>query len=473
MKKRLLSLLLALIMLLSMAACGDSGSTKSDDDDDDDDASAVTTPSDKTDNGAFGAPVGKPSDRDYYQKNFNTSGSISSTVLADACGIKITVTGIDYSSAYRAQINIEVEKTSGDATGLSLTELSVNGLMVSSYFYASFEESTKVTDTVNLQYKDLLMYGVKDISVMNMKFTYSTADVYGKELGTYQLQTSLYPSYKQNDSFFRDAIVSNNNPAAHAYTLHGQKVGELFSQGGVAVRSATFITYEENYTPDLVLLEVDNTTNKSMEFNLESVAFNGIVFDEYSSIVISPGKKGILEVYSYDMRQSVVRNAYGIDHISSLKAEAAAYNAGEYSPVGKATLDVALDGEASRNVGGTSVYSKEGIEILYKNIVFSGNLNSKEAYILYVVNNASSYDSIKVSTNLSDGAAMKINGTEYSEYVYEKVRKGEYCAIVICLNQTDLTDLGINTAADITSIELKLNITGSNFNDSPTITVNK
>ena len=297
MKKRLLVLLLSLLMVFSLFACSskkddDSKDAKSSSEDSDKD-DADEEDEDKKDNDKEDEDK---KDEDKKDDNKDTSSgevTIDEQVLLDQDGIKITAVGLAPDEIFDAQaIELDLENSSDQNVTVQLSDVSINGYMMSPLFSCDLAAGKKTKDTIEFYNYELADCGIEKIAQVELQFNI--------------LNTESYETIFDSDNI---SIATSAKDYQQSYDASGEV---LYDDNGIKVVAKTLDTSDDLFGPEL-LLYVENNSDKIINVSTDNESVNGYMNDVLYYTEVLPGKKSVDGMTFYDLE------ANGIEEINDVE----------------------------------------------------------------------------------------------------------------------------------------------------------
>jgi hypothetical protein len=313
-----------------------------------------------------------------------------------------------------------------------------------------------------------MLYGINEIADIEIGFDISDDDYNSIYTGPCQLKTSVFPVHDYSTNNYQTTIVSGTAMNSYSYEVKHFSQDTLYNEGGVKLLSSGLIKNDEGNT--ILLLELDNTTDKMVDIAISDISVNGLMVEGYtwSSDTINPDKRGIIDVDLSSVFDVQYWSIYGINEIGSVSLSLTQRNSeGDDITDGK-KIEVNIPNvETKYDSSGKEVYNNNGLRIVQKTIIEDSSEYSDDMYILLLAENNSG----KTLAIDDEHDSLSINGfmTDYLFYSNE-IENGESTVIEISLMESALEDSGIDSVSDINEVELTLEIT-ENFNtiDEPAI----
>lgn len=464
--KKVISLILMLCCILSLVACGNTDVEPTD----------TTSSQEQTDNNSSNVePTEKPSQSDEKLGAFSKSATLAETVMVDEGGVKITATGLSYNN-YAVELELTIENNSGKdlsfvSGSMGYSCNSVNGYMVADgYLNCDVASGKKANDAISFSYDALMLYGINEISDIEIGFDMSDDDYNHTYSGPRQVKTSAFDSHNYSKNYYQDTIKSRAAMNTFTYDITYFSQDNLYNKSGIKLLSSGLMV---NRDGDMaLLLELENTTSEIVYVSTSDIALNGLIVTSstWSSDAINSGKRCIVDVDISSLLDSEYWEIYGIKTIGSISLSLTQRNSDgnnltEAVPVNIVVPNTKLEFDAS----GTEVYNANGLRIVSKTVLEDSSEYSADMYVLLLAENNSgktlSIDDVYDS--------LSVNGfmTDYSYYSKE-LRNGESAVLEIKLWESSLEDNKISSVSDVKEVELGFEIKeGRNTIDTPVIKI--
>ena len=394
--KKSFAMLLAALMLLLTACGGDTASSG---------AASSGTP-------AAQKPVtGKPPEM------FPLKGTIEEAVLVDQDGVKITATGLDYTS-YDAQLALTIENNTSEDLSFHSGTLayscnSVNGYMFDGgYLAADIPAGKKSNETVSFSVSELTALGITDIADLEIGFDISddSYDTY-LQTGPLPLKTSLADTYDYKANTYRDSINGGALASLVSYTLNHFGEETLFDQCGVRVISQALITNSEGERA--LFLEVENTSAEQVSVILGDFHVNGLMIQSknFTTNTVNPGKRRVITAQLSNMLEDACWEVFGVMELGDITFTLSLEDGDRNSLCPPAEVSMDIPGvQSGFDAGGEELYNENGIRIVYKGLVADSSSFMDDIHALFLVENSGSatasvsvaYDSVSVNGFMTD-----------------------------------------------------------------------
>lgn len=463
--KKLLSLLLVFCLIVPLAACGSSaGNGSSDGSSPQSTSSSASVSSDtKTDSSDDGDTLG----------TFNQSAALAETVMFDEDGVKITATGLNYTS-YSVDLELTIENNSDRdlsfVTGsIGYSCNSVNGYMISDgYLNCDVSAGKKANDSISFSYDALMLYGINEIADMEIGFDVSDDDGNDTYTGPCQVTTSAFDAHDYSKDCYQETIASRAAMNTYNYEITHFSQDTLYDVNGVKLLSSGIM---QNSSGEItLLLELENTTSDIVYVSTSDIALNGLIVSSstWSSDAINPGKRGILDVELSSVLDSEYWSIYGIKEVGSVALSLRQRDIDGNDIADKTAVEIVVpDAKAEFDATGTEVYNNDGLRIEEKAVLEDSSDYSSDIHVLLLAENNSG-KALKISDVYN---SLSVNGFMTSYYYYsQELADGECAALEITLLSSSLKSNQITSASDIEEIEFSLEIKeGRTTIDTPVI----
>lgn len=479
--KKYLSVLSALAILLSLTACnGDSGGSGLTDSSIGTESSIVTESTAQTESStpaSTSTTEEKPEASNSAKLGeFQKTAAISETVMIDEDGVKITATGLNYSS-YAVELELLIENNSTKDLSFISGSVgyccnSVNGIMISDgYLSCDVAAGKKANAAISFSYNSLMLYGINEVADIEIGFDISDDDYNHTYTGPRQVKTSIADTYNYDENGFQSAITSDECKNTFGYSIEHFSAEELYSENSIKVVSAALMTNKDG--DRALLLEAVNSSSEQISLVTSHIGVNGLLVQnsDWSYDTINPDKSCIIDINLSDIMRDSYWDIFGIKEIGELALDIEIKGA-DGSVINEAkTITIKIpDTEAEFDASGKEVYSGSGIRILSKEIVESGLEYSKDMYALFVIENTGA-EEITVDDVYN---TLSVNGF-MCDYAFPQttIDANGYAMLAVKLWGSSLEKNNIAEASDITEIEVNAEIKDSSGKklDSPTIKV--
>ncbi len=329
MKKGLAILLLA--SALTLTACGSTEEKNvSEPSSDTESAEAVEAETESSDNEA------EKEEEDEIEKvaitPFYGTGTIEDTVIVDEKDVKITASNLKYDN-YEATMDLMIENNSGEELSFYSGTMgyscnAVNGYTISSIYLSEDVAAGEKTNTsVSISNTELELMGITDIAELEIGFQVKTED-YDEYLATgpVKIQTSAAETYDLSEDTYQKVVEDGSFSSMSGKKITKFQTGDLFNSNGVNLISAALAEDSEG---DAVVLELENTTEQLLYFEIGEISINNIAMTDitWDTVSVNPGGRGLLVINIKNLIEYSDKEKEDIGDIS---------NIGFYAAIGSA-----------------------------------------------------------------------------------------------------------------------------------------
>lgn len=464
--KKIISLILMLCCILSLVACGNPDVEPTD----------TTSNQEQTDNSSSNvAPTEKPEQSDEKLGTFSKSATLAETVMVDDGGVKITATGLNYNN-YAVELELTIENNSGKdlsfvSGSMGYSCNSVNGYMVDAgYLNCDVVNGKKANDVISFSYDTLMLYGINEISDIEIGFDMSDDDYNHTYSGPRQVKTSAFDSHDYNKNYYQETITSRAAMNTFSYDISHFSQKCIYDEGGVRLLSSGLMVNRDGDTA--LLLELENSSDELIYISTADIAINGLLVTSsiWSSDAINPGKHCIVDVDISSVLDSEYWDVYGIKSVGSVSLTLTQRNSDGNDISEAVPVNVVIPNtKAEYDASGAEVYNNNGLRIVSKTVLEDSAEYSADMYVLLLAeNNSGKTLSIDDVYN-----SLSVNGfmTDYSYYSKE-LKNGESAVLEIKLWESSLENNKISSVSDVKEVELGFEIKeGRNTIDTPIIKI--
>ena len=445
MKTKWLSLLLAAALAVSLSACSPSDSGTSD---------LSQSASGGTSSGSAAAPQQSLGE-------FRTDATLEETVMLDEGGVKITATGLIYSS-YAAELDLTIENNSGKdlsfiSGSMGYSCNSVNGFMVDDgYLNCDVANGKKANGTIRFSYDSLMLYGIDEIADLEIGFDMSDDDYNHTYSGPIQLKTSAYETHDYSTDHYQETITSGAAMSTYGYEMLRFSQDPLYDRNGVKLLSSGVMKNSDGSTA--LLLELQNTTDSMVYVSASDIAINGLTVEPstWSSDAVNPGKCRIVDVQLSSVLDPETWDVYGIGEVGSVSVTLGQKNGEGREIAPKTSIEIVVPGvNAGYDATGTEIYNKDGLRIIAKAVMEDSADFSDEMYMYLLAENQSG----KTLTIGDQYGSLSVNGymTDYMGFSQE-LEDGESAVLSVWLWGDSLEKNQITSPEEIQEIEFTLEV---------------
>ncbi len=468
--KRLSTIALAFALTLSLSACGTSSDVPSQSSNTESQSTEQITSA--TNSEATATTTEKPAET---LGEFSQTGMIDETVMVDEGGVKITATGLKYTN-YSVEVELNIENNSDkDLSFMSGTAgyscNSVNGYMTNDgYLNCEVAAGKKANDTISFSYDGLMVYGINEISDIEIGFYTSDDDYNYTYFAPQQIKTSAYELYDYSKDYYQEAITSDATMNTYDYDITYFSAESLYNENGVKLLSSCIMVNRDGETT--LLIELENTTDSMINVSTSDIAINGLTVNSstWSSDTINAGKRCIVDIELSSALKSEYWDIYGIKEIGTVSLSLKQKNSDGDDITEEIPIEIKIpDNKAEFDKAGKEIYNSNGLKIVSKAIIEDSSEYSADMYVLLLAENIG--ESTLSIDDIYD--SLSVNGymTDYSCYSQE-LKSGESAVIEIKLWESSLEENKITAVSNIKEVEIGFEIkSGRDTLDEPTITI--
>lgn len=383
---------------------------------------------------------------------FNKNATIDETVLFEESGVKIIATELTYGQYI--ELGLVVDNNSGKTLSFFADSCSVNGYMIQEgFWYCDATNGEKLNESISFDYDSLMKFGINEIADIEIGFRILDEEWNSKYSGPCKVQTSIYDTHDYEKDYYQDTIVSDAAMNTFAYEMIHFSKEKLYDESGIKLLSSGFVRNLEGNTS--LLLEFENTTEKTISISANDIAYNGLIVDRQDDLtgLISPGKYCIVELPSfYSTFSSEFFEDYGIKDIASVSFSLIQESEDGTQITDAIPVKIDMPGKKYEfDKTGIEIYNSNGLRIIYKTIKEESSEYSSDRYILLIAENNS--DETLEIRDVEE--SLLVNGTK-SDYYYDwdTIKEGESIAFQIQLKESPQID----DIADIKEVEIGLEI---------------
>lgn len=392
---------------------------------------------------------------------FQKEATITETVLYDENDVRIIATDLTYNT-YAADLTVTIENNSGkdlefisNSAGYSCN--SVNGYMIEDgYMNCDVAAGKKAKDTISISYDTLRLYGIFEIADLEVGFSIMDEDYNSIYTGACQIVTSAADQHDYQKEYYKEAIVSVAAQNYFGYTVPYISDETLYDQGGLAVVSSAIMMNGDG--EDMLLLEVKNTTEKTVNAVTSDICINGlgVYGSTWSSDTINPGNTAIVVLDLTRLLKNDYRDVYGVQGIGTITLTMEFKDADGEEAGTPATITVVNPNvEPSFSKEGQEVYNANNVRIVIKDIVEDSSEYSQDMYILLLAEN----NGAETVTLHGVYDSFSLNGYMMNFYMNQvSVKGGASAMLEIHLMEHDLEENSIAEISDITQMEMEIEI---------------
>ena len=405
---------------------------------------------------------------------FNKTAVISETILYSENSLLIKATSLTYD--YDAVIlNLSIRNNGNEDFMIYSGSAGHNRNSINHYMMdigslmAVAKAGTESTEVLEYPYDYLQMVGISEIADICLAFTISGGDIGLLESEVIEIQTNLYQSHDDSNEGISRSFADSLCLEQLGGKLTYMTTDTGYNENGVM---ATAYAIVKKDGADYLFLEAENTTDDLIFVGIYNLAANGLTIESPLSAVepVTPGSKLLITKNIDKYLSPLYRDALGISNISSVAFDLEHCDL-YMAPLGnrqRITLD--FDDKVDPfDSTGTTVYSKNNMEIRFKTISSDSFALSDDLHVLLLAENQSETELyIK-----GQDASLKVNGNPVKyRYMPISVGKGQIALMDIELNSDSLESLNISDPSQITDISFGVILSHDLIKiDTPTITM--
>lgn len=475
--KKFISLLLVMMLALSFAACGGNteSPTASPNAEQQTEAATPTDNQQTVDETPTVEPTGTPEGSSEELGAFNKNAVLEETVMYDENDVKITATGLSYTSYY-VELELTIENNSDKDLSFTSGSLgyccnSINGYMVSNgYLYCDVPAGKKAKDSISFSYDDLMLYGINEIADMEIGFEITDDDYNETYTDPCQITTSAFDSHDYTTNHYQATITSPAAMNTYGYEIKLFSEDTLYDDNGIKHLSSVVMVDSDGDT--MLLLEFENTSDSILNVTTSNIAINNLLITNstWSSDTIIPNKHGIIFIDLTRVLEEEYWDIYGIEEVGTVSLSLGQRDIESNRITDDVPVEIVVpDAKAEFDPSGKEIYNNGGLRIIAKTVLEDPSEYSSAMYILLLAENNSGktlaiddkYDSLSINGFMID-------------YIFDntEIDDGESAVIEIWLFESSLEDNDITSVSDIEEIEIGLEIEyGRNTFDEPTLNI--
>lgn len=219
--------------------------------------------------------------------------SVEEQVLLDQDGLKITAQEYVRDSIWGDGIKVLLENSSDKDVLVGCDALIVNDYMIDNLFAAQVAAGKKANEIIYLSSEELEAAGIDTVGKIEIYFRASDANSY-------------------DTLFSADGVTVETSAFAQMDTTPNDAGTELYNDKGIRIVGKT--VDENSFWGAAILLYCENTSDKNVCIQVDSLSVNGFMMDPLFSTTVYAGKKAIddITLFSEDMEQN---NIESIDEV--------------------------------------------------------------------------------------------------------------------------------------------------------------
>lgn len=391
---------------------------------------------------------------------FASRATIEETVLVNQDDVKITATGIDYTDTC-ATLHLMIENnTTEDRSFYSATAgysmNTINGCVVpDGYVNSDVSAGMKALEDVYFDRGSLLPYGIYDISEIGMSFYVEDSD--NKTLFTTDLvtiPTSIYDQCDFSEDTIKKAIDDGIWENELSMKLSYKNTDFVCTNDGLNITSVVIAESQYDYTS--ILLELENTTDKTVTFCSNNITLNGVTVSRgrWDSYHIPANKRALAEFRLDYLIDEEYRSLISKDNIGELSFELSHVDNDSYDEISSANVSVVFDENAAvSTVNGSLVYDANGIKF-YTLPVTVDDYDMYYYVPIYIENNNGAKINVDLDNKSFAMGGFMVDCLSFSETIDD----GSNGVLKIEIKKDKAKDLQINGIEDFTTATCKFEI---------------
>lgn len=221
--------------------------------------------------------------------------TVDEQVIVDQGGIKVTLKSFDMNSDWGPTLSLLLENSTDKSVSVQALGSSVNGIMLSTWFYSDIAAGKKSNEQLSYMQQDLDIAGIKVIKDIELYFNVSDTVTYDTIFDTEMIQitTSADPFYVQK------------------YDASGNTI---FDQDGFKI-VVKGMDMPGAYSGADVYFYIENNSDKNINVSTQNVSIDGFMIDPYFSCEVLAGKKAFatMSFMDADLTTNDIKTISAID----------------------------------------------------------------------------------------------------------------------------------------------------------------
>ncbi len=394
--------------------------------------------------------------------------TIEKTVLWDANNVKITAQELNFTQLSERVSYAEVElliENNNETTAKVIAGSqgyccnAINGYMA---FDGHFNENVKagesITTTMEFFLGDLAVYGIDEIAEIQVGFDIEIED--GEEFytGPQLIKTSVAESFDRTKNTYQETLNGEALGQNTEYVLAAFEEKNVSLMEGVELVSGALVTDGDGEAQ--LFLEVRNNTEEELRCNGISLDVNNLNVEGWDMIkyFIAPGCTCVLqyEVEGYYIPYSYWE-AFGMTSLDKIDITLKITDRENLNELAQQKVSFAFGGtEPVVNTAGTEIYNQDGLRIVSKG-VFADAPEEAENFCWVLLVESEYPETLMLKQQ--QGSYLYVNGVKQGGYVDYKLlpvnlEQGKYTAAYVAMDTEVLAAQGINSIADIETLEI-------------------
>lgn len=235
-------------------------------------------------------------------------GTVTQQVLYNKGGIKITVDEIFYKEYYGPTFSMLVENESAKNVTVSVEKLSVNNIVMSSYFYADVNSGKKMYEDMYFYQTELEEYGITELGTVEFCF-----NIYDQE------------SYDTIDKSDIVKIVLNDKITG----LPTPKGEKIYDKNGITIYKEDCPLTDDDYYDYVTRFLLINASKEDVAVSATDISVNGFMVNSYCYLTAPAGKAAYENFYF--TKDTLKENK--ITEIEEVEFKFNIYNANTYNTI--------------------------------------------------------------------------------------------------------------------------------------------
>lgn len=362
------------------------------------------------------------------------------------------------------EINNNSEKTLTFLAGtLGYSCNSVNGFMVSTgYLNSEVSPGKTAVESVSFDVDELVLHGIKEVSEIKFAISISDED-YNDYADTepVSIKTSAYDKWDPSEDTYQTALHSGIYKLAYDCDIIWESKEPYFEGEDICISSATILKNKDDNLG--LLLEIDNRSDKIVNFRLSDIDINGLVLSS-GAWTIETIDKNTRCIMNVDLNQ-VAEHGAGSFEILGIKDIS---NIGFLCDIEDIDRNDLKSEELRLDINGKNESSElTGDELYNDNDVIISSIartDSNSMYydlVLMIHNNSEKLINVDVDYDSLSVNDIMANFLNYS-LTLNPNKKG---LLKVQINKSDAEKIGINSLEDIKNVEFTLEIKDYNTYD--------
>jgi len=333
-------------------------------------------------------------------------------VLVDGNHITVTALGIEKTEG-SSGLKLEIVNNSGKKIKVGygydgVEYVSVNGYAVKYEDSLTIEAGEAVDVTVGFTDEQLALYGIGEISEVELGFTVTEDGV-----ATYIAPVVYTEVSSDSENFYADGFQVDLAGEETVFSTGSLDIWVPIGLSGVNVLNEYLVIGENGHRT--LYMELENTTDSLAYVDVENWEINGISLKEYAGeIDVCPAGKRVILAYDLDTAfGDVPLSAIGVDDLNRIAADFTVGfdkdDNGEIDSNESAAVDIRLDGwDNIKDPEGAELYDGKLLRVISRAVVKIDNADGYSYGTAVLIENSTG---LPIDINTAD-VALKVNGRE-------------------------------------------------------------